>query len=101
MTEITRADFGEWDWETITESFYPVMAQIQDIHHHRMAGYEWTPYIERGDVTALIDECRGILEQLEKPIKEARRALARIEGGARLRAVRREKALQDFRDVTP
>ncbi|MEU4578904.1 hypothetical protein [Nonomuraea sp. NPDC023979] len=92
MTEITRADFGEWDWETVLESFYPVMAEIQDIHHHRMAGTEWTPYIERGNVTELIAECRAILAQLDKPIAEARRALARVEGGARLRAHRRAKA---------
>ncbi|MDX3101778.1 hypothetical protein [Nonomuraea angiospora] len=92
MTEIIRADWGEWDWETITESFYPVMAEIQDIHHHRMAGTEWTPWAERGDVTALIDECRGILEKLEKPIKEARAAIANIERTARLRAIRRERA---------
>ncbi|MEV0616222.1 hypothetical protein AB0I81_23105 [Nonomuraea sp. NPDC050404] len=100
MTEITRADFGEWDWENATEAVYPLMAKIQDIGFHRI-GDCWTPWAERGDVPALIAEARGILDEIEKPLKEARRALARIEGGARLRAVRREKALQEFREVTP
>ncbi|MEV1245061.1 hypothetical protein [Nonomuraea sp. NPDC049750] len=90
-TELTRADFGEWDFDAVVEAVYPVMAEVQDIHHHRMAGTEWTPYIERGQMPQLIAECRAILAQLEKPIKEARVRLAHIEGGARLRAHRRVK----------
>lgn len=90
MTEITPADFGEWDWENVHEGFYPVMREIEDINFHRI-GDGWTPWAERGDVPALLAECRGILDQLEKPLKEARRALARIEGAARLRAHGRER----------
>lgn len=90
-TELTRADFGEWDWDAIREAVYPVMAEVQDIHHHHMAGTAWDPYVERGKTPELIAECRAILDRLEKPIKAARRQIAVLEGTARLRAVRRIK----------
>lgn len=89
--EPTRADFGEWDWDFIVEAFYPVMAQVHDIHHHRMAETDWTPWAKRGETPELIAECREILAQLEAPIKAARRQIATLEGTARLRAHRRIK----------
>ncbi|WP_326644552.1 hypothetical protein OIE67_25645 [Nonomuraea fuscirosea] len=95
MTEITRADFGEWDWENALEAVYPVMAKIEDISFHRV-GDGWTSWAARGDVPALLSEARDILDQIEKPLKEARRKLARIEGTARHRAHQREKRGPDL-----
>lgn len=87
----TRADFGEWDWDFIVEAVYPVMAEVHDIQHHRMADSSWEPWAKRGETPELIAECRAILAQLEAPIKAARREIAILEGTARLRAHRRIK----------
>lgn len=89
--EVTRADFGEWDWDFIVEAVYPVMAQVNDIQHHRMADTDWTPWAKRGETPELIAEVREIIAQLEAPIKAARRQIAILEGTARLRAHRRIK----------
>lgn len=70
------------------------MRQIEDISFHRIGDY-WTPRAKPDDVLALIGEVREVLDQLDAPIREARRALARIEGTARLRAHRRTTSGKD------
>lgn len=85
----TRDDFQPYDWDSITEAIAPVTSAIEDIDHHRIADGSWQPYAERGDVLELIGEAHAILDQLERPIKEARAELARIERAARREAYRR------------
>ncbi|MER7063955.1 hypothetical protein [Streptomyces albidoflavus] len=92
--ELVPTDFREEDWDRVIDAAGQVMRQVEDISFHRIGDY-WTPWATPGDVIALIAEVRGILAQLDAPIREAHRALARIEGTARLRARRRSTSGQD------
>ncbi|WP_157252190.1 hypothetical protein [Nonomuraea typhae] len=51
----------------------------------------WTPWARAGDVPALIAKVREILDQLDRPLKVARRKIAQSEGAARLRASSRTR----------
>lgn len=89
--EVTREDFGPNAWDDLIEAAHPVFAEVHDIQHHHMADSTWRPSATLGDVPALAGELRAVIAQLEAPLKDLRRALARAESAARLRAHHRAK----------
>lgn len=91
--KISADDFAEWDWETVYYAGSLVLSEIQDIAFHCISpGEAWDPFVERGDVTALILEARRHIDRLDAAIRKARADIAGVERNARLAAGRRVRA---------
>ncbi|RBQ21654.1 hypothetical protein DP939_02780 [Spongiactinospora rosea] len=95
-TAIATTDYSPGDRDHVFEAIQPVVSAMTDLIHHRTADGEWQPFAERGDTAGLASEARAVLDALGGPIKTARRELARIDKGARMRALARARRRPDL-----